>query len=211
MKDSEYPSLARYAREMYVCTQCGYCKSVCPTFSGRSRDTQAARSRMMLCYGLLHGEIEPDDSVVEATVNSLATTFHNLTLGAGKTHKFTASQAVTIKGKFRSDGTEASKAVLRFSVRHSRALSESQRRLALQRLGGRLCGDGDLVIHASRHREQARNVEDARERLATTLREALSPPKHRRKTRPTRASVRRRLDQKRQRGDRKRERRERHD
>jgi len=104
-----------------------------------------------------------------------------------------------------------SKAVLRFSVRHSRALSDSQRRLALQRLGGRLCGEGELVIHASRYREQARNVEDARARLALLLREALSPPKRRRKTRPTRASVRRRLDAKRKRGDRKRERRERHD
>ena len=104
-----------------------------------------------------------------------------------------------------------SKAVLRFSVRHSQALSEAQRRLALQRLGGRLSGEGELVIHASRYREQARTVEDARERLAQLVHEALSPPKHRRKTRPTRASVRRRLEAKRKRGDRKRERRERHD
>jgi len=104
-----------------------------------------------------------------------------------------------------------SKAVLRFSVRDSQALSEAQRRLALQRLGGRLCGEGELVIHASSHREQGRNVEEARERLARLLREALSPPKRRRRTRPTRGSVQRRLDSKRRRGERKRERRERHD
>jgi ribosome-associated protein len=105
----------------------------------------------------------------------------------------------------------SSKAVLRFSVRRSRALSEAQRHLILQRLGGRLCGDGELVIHASRHREQARNVEDARERLALALREALAAPRKRKKTRPTRSSVRRRLEGKRRRGDIKKQRGKRHD
>jgi len=93
----------------------------------------------------------------------------------------------------------ASKAVLRFSVRESRALGDGQRHVLLQRLGGKLVGEGELVIHASRHREQARNLEDARERLAQTLREALSVPKKRKQTRPTRASKRRRLESKRRR------------
>lgn len=105
----------------------------------------------------------------------------------------------------------ASKVVLRFSVKHSEALSEPQRHLILQRLGGKLCGEGEIVIHASRFREQARNLEDARERLAGTLSEALAPQKKRRKTRPTRASVRRRLDGKKRRGDLKRDRGKRHE
>jgi ribosome-associated protein len=105
----------------------------------------------------------------------------------------------------------ASKAVLRFSVRTSRALSDGQRHLLLQRLGNKLVGEGELLIHASSYREQARNLEDARERLAQILREALTVPKRRKQTRPTRSSQRRRLESKRQRGQTKSERRRTHE
>lgn len=105
----------------------------------------------------------------------------------------------------------ASKAVLRFSVRDSRALSDGQRHLLLQRLGSKLVGEGELVIHASRHREQSRNLEDARERLAETLREALTVVKKRKQTRPTRGSQRRRLESKRRRSQTKSDRRRNHE
>lgn len=105
----------------------------------------------------------------------------------------------------------ASKAILRFSVRESRALSDAQRHLILQRLASRLTSEGELVLHASRHREQSRNLQDARERLAELLNGALAPPQKRHKTRPTRGSVKRRLDSKRRRGDLKRERRKDHE
>ena len=104
----------------------------------------------------------------------------------------------------------ASKAVLRFSVRRSGALSEAQRHLLLQRLGNRLTGEGEVVIHASRFREQARNLEDARERLAELLHGALAAPRTRKRTRPTRGSQKRRLESKRQRGQLKRDRGQRH-
>lgn len=105
----------------------------------------------------------------------------------------------------------ASKAVLRFSIRDSQVLSEGQRHLLLQRLSSKLVGDGELVIHASNHREQARNVEDARERLASTLREGLTVPKKRKKTRPTKGSQRRRLEGKRRRSQIKKDRGRKHE
>lgn len=105
----------------------------------------------------------------------------------------------------------ASKAVLRFSIRSSQALSDGQRHLLLQRLGSKLVGKGEIVVHASRYREQARNVEDARERLAQTLREGLTVPKRRKQTRPTRSSQRRRLEAKRNRGQIKSDRRKTHE
>ena len=101
----------------------------------------------------------------------------------------------------------ASKVILRFRVARSRALGDRRRALILDRLAGRLSGEGDLVIHASRFRDRQRNLEDACERLARTLREALQTPKRRVPTRPTRASRRRRLDDKRRRGERKQDRR----
>jgi len=102
----------------------------------------------------------------------------------------------------------ASKVVLRFSVRASRALGERRRALLEERLAGRLNKNGEVVIHASRHRERSRNEQDARERLAAMLREALRTPKKRVATRPTRASKRRRLADKRRQAEKKRGRQE---
>ena len=72
--------------------------------------------------------------------------------------------------------------------------------------GSRMTDDGVLVIDARRHRTQAQNREDARERLVELLRQALVKPRRRRKTRPTRSSVEQRIQSKRRRSDVKRRR-----
>jgi len=66
--------------------------------------------------------------------------------------------------------------------------------------GSRWTQDGALLIRAEAHRSQARNREEARERLADLIRRALVAPKKRIKTRPTLASKRRRLEGKTRRG-----------
>ena len=48
-----------------VCTMCGFCKSVCPSFKAIGWDTALSRGRIVLTYGLLNGEIPADDSVIE--------------------------------------------------------------------------------------------------------------------------------------------------
>ena len=89
---------------------------------------------------------------------------------------------------------------LRFDVAHSPSLPEEVRARVLARRDRRLTGEGVLVIQAQRFRDQARNREDARERLAELLRSALHAPKKRLATRPTRASKERRLVGKQKRG-----------
>jgi len=70
----------------------------------------------------------------------------------------------------------------------------------LQRLAGRrLTSDGVIVITASRFRSQARNRQDARDRLVALIREAATPAKPRRATKPTYASKVRRAEGKRRR------------
>ncbi|MEW6072135.1 MAG: alternative ribosome rescue aminoacyl-tRNA hydrolase ArfB, partial [Planctomycetota bacterium] len=81
----------------------------------------------------------------------------------------------------------ASKVVLSFSVAESQALGERRQALLRERLAARLTRGGEIVVHASRHRERRRNEEDARERLAALLREALRPRRARRPTEPTEA------------------------
>src|ERR1700730_16856929 len=72
---------------------------------------------------------------------------------------------------------------LRFDVARSGLPADARARLA--RLAGRrMTADGVLVITAQRHRTQARNRDDARERLIELIRRAAAPPIPRRPTRP---------------------------
>lgn len=95
---------------------------------------------------------------------------------------------------------------LRFDVAHSPSLPEPARTRLLARRDRRLTEGGMLVIQARRYRDQARNRDDARERLVKLLRDALTPPKRRIATRPTRASKERRIEGKNRRGKLKRSR-----
>ncbi len=88
---------------------------------------------------------------------------------------------------------------LRFDVAGSTSLPEEVRTRLLARRDRRLTADGVLVIQGRRFRDQGRNRDDVRERLAELVRGALSPPKKRVATRPTRASKERRLAGKQQR------------
>ena len=100
-----------------------------------------------------------------------------------------------------SVNTTDTRVELSLDVAATTALHHTQRERALARLSGRLV-DGVLTIAASEHRSQLRNREAAERRLAQMLREAIAPPPpKRRPTKPTKASVRRRLDDKTRRGE----------
>ena len=89
---------------------------------------------------------------------------------------------------------------LRFNVANSPSLPEDVRARLVRLAGSRLTEEGVLIINARRFRSQDRNRQDAIERLVELIRKAAEKPKPRRKTHPTRASKRRRLDSKRRRG-----------
>jgi ribosome-associated protein len=73
-------------------------------------------------------------------------------------------------------------------------------RVRLARLAARrLDAEGRLLVTSQRFRDQPRNLEDARSRVADLLRRALRPPKPRHPTRATAASREARLRAKRQR------------
>jgi len=82
---------------------------------------------------------------------------------------------------------------LRFDVIHSPSLPEAVRERLLARRDRRLTDDGVLVLQGRRFRDQGRNRDDVRERLAEIIRGALVAPKKRVATKPTRASKERRL------------------
>ncbi len=64
-------------------------------------------------------------------------------------------------------------------------------------LASRLDADGKLMVSSQATRDQARNVDDARSKVAELIRAALVRPKTRIRTRPSRASKQRRREAKR--------------
>lgn len=94
---------------------------------------------------------------------------------------------------------------LRFDVAASSLPEDFKTRvLALQ--DQRLNSDGIIVIKAQRYRSQEKNREDAINRLLELLRKAGQVRKKRKATRPGKAAVKRRLDNKGKRGELKRSR-----
>jgi ribosome-associated protein len=88
---------------------------------------------------------------------------------------------------------------LRFDVANSPSLPEAVRERLLARRDRRITDEGVLVLSAQRFRTQDRNREDARERLAAVITAALTAPKKRVATKPTKGSKERRLGAKRER------------
>ncbi len=88
---------------------------------------------------------------------------------------------------------------LRFDVRGSPSLPGDVKARLERLAGARLTRDGVLVIIAQRHRTQARNRQDALDRLIGLIRRAAVAPTPRRATRPTAASRERRIESKKRR------------
>ncbi|MFV1464536.1 MULTISPECIES: alternative ribosome rescue aminoacyl-tRNA hydrolase ArfB [unclassified Phaeobacter] len=90
---------------------------------------------------------------------------------------------------------------LRFEAARSPALSPAVKSRLKRLAGRRWTKDGAIILQCDETRSQQRNRDLVRERLAELIRQALIAPKRRIATKPTRGSVRRRLEAKRQRGD----------
>ena len=86
---------------------------------------------------------------------------------------------------------------LRFDMANSPSLDAWQKSRLSRLASHLLTSDGVLIIEANRFRTQGQNREDARARLAALIAEASRPPPpKRRKTKPTKGSVERRLKEK---------------
>ncbi len=90
---------------------------------------------------------------------------------------------------------------LRWQFADSVALSDAEKARVRENLGTRITDAGVFIVRSSEERSQHRNRAAARERLVQMVRTAMVPPKRRKKTRPSRAAKRRRLEAKRHRGE----------
>jgi ribosome-associated protein len=90
---------------------------------------------------------------------------------------------------------------LRFNARDSKSISPEVRERLFRLAGKRANSSGEIIIEARRFRTQQRNREDAMNRLIQLIERAAIIPAVRHKSRPTMASNRRRLNQKKCRSD----------
>jgi len=95
---------------------------------------------------------------------------------------------------------------LRFNIQNS-SLPEGTKTRLLVLAGHRATVEGELLIEARRFRTQEQNRADATQRFVELVRKALTPPKPRKKTKPTAASKTKRLKAKKVKGEVKRTRR----
>jgi ribosome-associated protein len=97
----------------------------------------------------------------------------------------------------------SSKVELRFDLAGTDVLDAFTKERLRRIAGSKVSTGGELLLTSQKTRDQARNLEDARAKLVCLIQEALFRPKARRPTRPSRARVRARLDDKRKQGDKK--------
>lgn len=87
-----------------------------------------------------------------------------------------------------------------FDLDNSSGLSERQKQRVYKKLGKRINKEGILQVSSQRHRSQSANREDAVNRLATMIRNALKRKPRRKKTRPPRSADEKRIKNKKRRG-----------
>ncbi len=90
----------------------------------------------------------------------------------------------------------STKVDLFFDVKNSDLLTQRNKDIVLSKLSNRINNDGILHLQCDETRSQLTNKEIAVKRCYNLISTALTPVKVRRKTKPTRGSVKRRLDSK---------------
>lgn len=90
----------------------------------------------------------------------------------------------------------SSKVELTLDVFNSQALSSIEKERIYLKLESRLTNEKVLLLQCDESRSQHKNKELVKERLITLLERAIAVPKKRRKTKPTRSAIEKRLKSK---------------
>lgn len=89
-----------------------------------------------------------------------------------------------------------SKAILHWSVVNTKSMPPTIKARFMDRYGGRLTTEGELVLSSQKFRDQSANIEDCLEKLKEMVESVLVAPKRRTPTKPTYSSEVRRTESK---------------
>lgn len=92
---------------------------------------------------------------------------------------------------------------LKFHVDNSQLLSVEEKERLLKKWASKLSNDGFLSIHSEKHRSQLQNKEETISIFRELIEKAFTDPKPRKKTKPSKAQVQKRIDSKKKLGEKK--------
>ncbi len=90
----------------------------------------------------------------------------------------------------------STKVELRININESKLLTEEEKEIIRQKLAARINSEGELIIVSQSERSQLGNKEKAIDRFYQIVEKALTPPRKRIKSTPTKASIEKRLKEK---------------
>jgi len=90
----------------------------------------------------------------------------------------------------------STKVMLHWSLKDSNVFSEEEKERLFKRLKSKLTSDDQLVLSYDQSRSQHKNKDEVFKNLVRLLENGLLKPKRRKRTKPTQASKKRRLDSK---------------
>ena len=96
-----------------------------------------------------------------------------------------------------------SRAELHWDLLASSLFTSEQKTIISIKLKNRLNKQGVLLFYSEKYRNRLQNKDLCFENLVLSLEKALTKPKNRKKTRPTRSSVEKRINEKKKHGDKK--------
>ncbi len=100
----------------------------------------------------------------------------------------------------------ASKIQLYFDINQSKALTNEEKARVLEKIAKRINNQGVLILSVETSKSQHTNKKQAVHNLIVLLERALSMPKKRKKTKPSKAAVYKRLQRKKQHAEKKKRR-----
>ncbi len=87
---------------------------------------------------------------------------------------------------------------LRFDIENSNSLNKSEKRRLIKSAKSYVTSKGELLLSSENHRTQSANKEDVINKFKTIIRKGIKVPKKRKKTKPTKGSIERRITKKKQ-------------
>ena len=96
------------------------------------------------------------------------------------------------------------KVTLRWNILKTKAINNGVRERFIAKFKRRINEEGEVMVISQRYRDQGRNVADAIAKLEAMISEVWQAPKKRKATKPTKASVEKRLKTKRSHSEKKR-------
>jgi len=91
----------------------------------------------------------------------------------------------------------STKVELRFNVTNSALLNDDEKAIVSDKLVNKINNLGELILVSQKERSQLKNKENVIEKFYLLIEKSLTPRKKRHQTKPTKASVERRLESKR--------------